>query len=61
MDQKSGKQPVNVHSETEEAENEMKKKTSKTVKSIAAVGFAVGGISAVQNFEAYAVILLSLI
>ena len=29
MDQKSGKQPVNVHSETEEAENEMKKKTSK--------------------------------
>ena len=54
MDQKSGKKPVNVHSETEEAENEMKKKTSKTVKSIAAVGFAVGGISAVQNFEAYA-------
>lgn len=54
MDQKSGKQPVNVHSETEEAENEMKKKTSKTVKSIAAVGFAVGGISAVQNFDAYA-------
>lgn len=54
MDQKSGKKPVNVNSETEEAENEMKKKTSKTVKSIAAVGFAVGGISAVQNFEAYA-------
>ena len=54
MDQKSDKKPVNVNSETEEAENEMKKKTSKTVKSIAAVGFAVGGISAVQNFEAYA-------
>ena len=54
MDQKSGKKPVNVNSETEEAENEMKKKTSKTVKSIAAVGFAVGGISAVQNFDAYA-------